>query len=92
MSRKSHKSKEIGAVLRELEALGWTVALRSGRGHAWGLIRCPNNDPDCRCGEFCQMGVWSTPQNPGRFARQLRSRALGCIRLSDTNEDPQEDE
>lgn len=65
MSRKPHKSKEIEAVLRELESLGWTVTLRSGRGHAWGLIRCPNNDPDCRCGEFCQMGVWSTPQNPG---------------------------
>ena len=30
MPRRPHKSKEIEAVLRELEALGWTVTLRSG--------------------------------------------------------------
>lgn len=92
MPRKPHKSNEIEEVLQELEALGWTVILRSGRGHAWGLIRCPKNDRDCRCGEFCQMGVWSTPQNPGRFARQLRSRALGCTKLDDVKGVAQEDE
>ena len=90
MSRKKHTSKEVEAVIRELEELGWILI--EGKGHAWGILRCPANDKDCRCGEFCQMGVWSTPQNPGRFARQLRSRALGCTKLDNTNEGPQEDE
>jgi len=79
LGRKSHKSKEIEAVLRELESLGWTIV--EGKGHAWGLLRCPANSEDCRCGEFCQMSVWSTPKDPERHARKLRQKALACTKL-----------
>lgn len=79
MSRKRHTSKEIEAVLRELEAFGWVVV--EGRGHAWGLLRCPANSKDCRCGEFCQMSVWSTPRDPERHAEKLRQKALACTKF-----------
>ena len=79
MTRKKHTSKEIEAVLRELEALGWTVV--EGRGHAWGILRCPSNSKECRCGEFCQMSVWSTPKDPERHAKKLSQKALACTKL-----------
>ncbi|MGJ3262863.1 MAG: hypothetical protein ACFE0R_06480 [Salinarimonas sp.] len=85
MSRKKHTSKEIEAVLRELEALGWVVV--EGRGHAWGLLRCPANSTDCRCGEFCQMSVWSTPEDPERHAKKLRQKALACIKIDKDDDD-----
>ena len=78
MPRKTHPSKEIEAVLRGLEAGGWTIV--NGKGHAWGVLRCPTNSPECRGGEFCQMSVWSTPKNPENFAKKLKQKALGCIR------------
>ena len=81
MGRKRHPKKDVEAVLMELEALGWTVQVRHSTGHAWGLLRCPNNDRDCRCGEFCQMSISSTPQNPANHAAKLKSKALSCIYL-----------
>lgn len=77
MPRKTHPCKEIESVLRELEALGWTIV--EGRGHAWGLLRCPANAPECRGGVFCQMSVWSTPRDPQLHARKLRQKALACL-------------
>jgi hypothetical protein len=79
LPRKTHTSKEIEAVLRELEALGWSVV--EGRGHAWGLLRCPAHSAECRGGKFCQMSVWSTPRDPERHARKLRQKALACIAI-----------
>jgi len=79
LARKTHKSKEIEAVLQELEALGWAVV--EGKGHAWGVLRCPANSKECRCGEFCQMSVWSTPKNAEQHARKLRQKALACVKL-----------
>ncbi|NDW01084.1 hypothetical protein [Salipiger sp. PrR002] len=84
MPRKKHTSKEIEAVIQELEALGW--ALVEGKGHAWGILRCPANDKECRCGEFCQMSVWSTPKNPQQFAKKIRQKALACVRLEKKDE------
>ncbi|GGK30950.1 hypothetical protein [Salinarimonas ramus] len=81
MARKRHPSKEIEAVLEQLEALGWTVI--EGKGHAWGLLRCPTNNTECRCGRFCQMSVWSTPRDPERHAKQLRQKALACTKLDE---------
>lgn len=78
--RSKHPNKEIEALLKELESLGWTIRLL--KGHAWGLVRCPNNNSDCRCGKFCQMSIWSTPKDPTRFAKTVRSKALGCIYLT----------
>jgi len=87
LSRSRHTSKEIEAVLCELEELGWVVV--KGKGHVWGILRCPANDKECRCGTFCQMSVWSTPKNPERHAKNLRQKALSCINLEDDkdNED-----
>ena len=79
MARKRHPSKEIEAMIQELEALGWAVI--EGKGHAWGILRCPNNSKECRCGEFCQMSVWSTPKNPQHFAKKVRQKALACVKL-----------
>jgi hypothetical protein len=78
MARKRHTSKEIETMIQELEALGWAVI--EGKGHAWGMLRCPNNSKECRCGEFCQMSVWSTPKNPQQFAKKLRQKALACVK------------
>lgn len=81
MVRKRHPSKEIEAVVKELESRGWTIV--PGQGHAWGILRCPWNSSDCRGGTFCQMSVWSTPRNPGQFARRLRQKALACVKAKD---------
>lgn len=80
--RKKHAIKEIEEVLSYAEAEGWTIVI-SARGHAWGLLRCPHNSPKCRCGDFCQMSVWSTPRNPQNHAKQLKNRIDGCTYESD---------
>jgi len=72
-----HPDKEIQAAVEHALDKGWSLI--KGRGHAWGMLRCPHNDTDCRCGEFCQMSVWSTPKNPGRFARQILQKIDDCI-------------
>jgi hypothetical protein len=77
--RPRHPSKEIEAAVAHAEAAGWTWI--KATGHAWGKLRCPFNDPTCRCGEFCQHSVWSTPRNPEGHARQLRRIVDGCARL-----------
>ena len=81
--RERHQKKEVEAVLQVLESLGWKILTRNGKGHAWGLLRCPFNDTACRCGEFCQMTINSTPQNPASHAAKLLNKASGCIRLAE---------
>lgn len=76
MSRPFHPKKEVEEVLRYAEACGWRVEIRSG--HARGRIYCPYNDDECRCGEFCITGVWSTPRNPSAHARALRRVVDNC--------------
>lgn len=75
--RKKHPDKEIEATIRYAETQGWQVVECSG--HAWGMLRCPHHDQECRCGQFCQMSVWSTPKDAGRHARQLKRKIDGCI-------------
>jgi len=75
--RKKHPNKEIEAVIEYAEMQGWQVIECSG--HAWGMLRCPHNNKECRCGQFCQMSVWSTPMNCGNHARQLKKRIDGCL-------------
>lgn len=82
---KKHPSKEIQAALKYAEKKGWRIAL--GGSHAWGKIYCPNNDQQCRCGEFCITSVWSTPRNPTNHARQLRRVVDNCIHQNKTNDD-----
>ena len=84
MPRKKHTSKEIEAVIQELEALGWDLI--DGKGHVWGILRCPANDKECRYGTFYNMWVWSTPQNPHQNAKKVRQKALSCVRLEKQDE------
>ena len=76
MSRPIHSNKEVEAALRYAQSRGWKI--RVGSGHCWGKIYCPWNNSDCRCGEFCITSIWSTPKNPGNFARQIKRTVDNC--------------
>lgn len=58
------------------ESKGWRVQPASG--HAWARLYCPVNDQRCRGGTHCITSVWSTPKNPGNFARQLHRIVDNC--------------
>jgi len=78
MTRARHPKKEIEAALRHAALHGWRVEQAKGNGHAWGRIYCPDNDKECRCGEFCVSSVWSTPKNPGNHANAIRRIVDNC--------------
>lgn len=77
MTRSRHPKKEIEEAVLYAESRGWTCF--KGHSHCWGLLRCPYNESDCRCGEFCQLSVWSTPRVPENEARKIRRAVDGCI-------------
>ncbi len=81
MARPRHPKKEIEEALQYAEQNGWRV--KPSGSHAWGKIYCPRNSKECRCGEFCITGVWSTPRNAGNHARQIRRVIDGCIERVD---------
>lgn len=72
-----HPNKDIHIVVQYAKRKGWVV--KPASGHAWATVRCPQNDRACRCGKFCQMSIWSTPKNPGNFAKRLKKRIDSCI-------------
>ncbi len=72
-----HPDKDIRKAIAHAVAKGWT--LHKAKGHAWGILRCPENDAACRCGEFCQISVWSTPRSPTNEARRIRRLVDGCM-------------
>lgn len=76
MPRSRHPKPDIEAALRHAEACGWRIV--QGGSHAWGKMYCPYNLRDCRCGIYCITSIWSTPVNPGTFARRLRQAVDGC--------------
>lgn len=76
MARPRHPKKEIEQAIRHAESSGWQVEV--GGSHAWGRLYCPYNDADCRCGEFCIVSIWSTPRNPGNYARMLARVVNNC--------------
>lgn len=80
-----HPDDDIEAAIRHAEKHGWTCL--KARGHAWGLLRCPWNDRECRCGEFCQQSIWSTPRNPANHARQLRRIVDRCAHIMGPEEE-----
>ena len=82
MSRSRHPNPHIEKALVYAESKGWRVQAGGPRGHAWGKMFCPHNDPECRCGEFCITSIWSTPRNPENHARQIRRVIDGCIALA----------
>ncbi len=78
-ARARHPIKEIEAAVQYAELKGWSCV--KGKGHAWGILRCPWNDTECRCGTFCQRGVWSTPRVPENMAEQIKRAVDGCVHL-----------
>jgi hypothetical protein len=88
MVRATHPKKEVEEAIRHAEDNGWKVEV--GGSHAWGKLYCPYNDAECRCGEFCITSIWSTPKNPGNFARKLKRVVDNCTthkRISDAAKD-----
>jgi hypothetical protein len=72
-----HPNKDVNKAVQHALEKGWTI--KAASGHAWAIIRYPKNKPECSCGMFCQISVWSTPRNPGNFAKQLKRSVDGCI-------------
>jgi hypothetical protein len=81
MSRQAHPKPEVEAALKYVEERGWRV--RVGVSHAWGRMVCPDNERNCRCGEFCISSIWRTPRNAGNHARQIRRVVDHCIWIRD---------
>ena len=77
MLRKKHPNKEIEEALKYAEEFNWYI--KASNGHAWGRMFCPNNNINCRCGEFCILSIWSTPKNPHNHARKIRKVVANCI-------------
>jgi hypothetical protein len=76
MARSRHPNKEIEAAVQHAEDKGWRIT--SSKGHAWGKMYCPFNDPECRCGLHCITSIWSTPRKPEGHARDLRRKVDKC--------------
>ena len=57
MADKKHPKKEIQAAVEYAESKGWRIEASKGSGHAWGVMLCPYNNEDCRCGEFCIASI-----------------------------------
>ena len=76
-TRSKHPKKEVEAAIAHAEKHGWRVSV--GGHHAWGKIYCPyGKSPECRCGEHCIAGIWSTPKDPGNHAKQIRRVVDNC--------------
>lgn len=76
MTRTKHTLKDIESALVHAETQGWRIEI--GGAHAWGKMYCPYNDEECRCGIHCITSIWSTPKNPGNFAKALRRVVDNC--------------
>ena len=76
MPRRRHPKKAVEDAIQYAEEHGWCVEV--GGAHAWGRIYCPNNDTECRCGEFCITSVWSTPASPSNHGKQIRRVVDNC--------------
>lgn len=68
-----HPNKEIRAALEYAYSKGWRVEKAGKSSHAWGQMFCPSAQ---RGG--CRESIWSTPKNPERHARYLRSAVDHC--------------
>lgn len=79
MARKRHPRKMIEQAVRYAESRGWTVKAAGNSAHAWGILQCPANSRECRCGRFCRNGIWSTPRNEQAHARHIRRCVDHCL-------------
>jgi len=71
MARPGHPHKDIDAVIDEAMRNGWRY-VASG-GNSWGKLYCRYAGRD-----GCIVVIWSTPKNPGNFAKKLRRQVGKC--------------
>jgi hypothetical protein len=88
MRRPRHENRAIETALQHAERAGWAVVV--GRGHCWGLIRCPHNDVTCRGGQYCQSSIWGTPRVPENEVRKIMRAVDGCMFRRDRPDDDPE--
>lgn len=72
-----HPNKEIREAVEYAIKKGWII--EKSKGHAWGIMYCPYNDDNCRCGQHCITSIWTTPKNPSNFARQIKRIIRNCM-------------
>ena len=84
MTGKTHPKPEVEDALRYAEKNGWQVDI--GGSHAWGKIKCPYNDKECRNGNFCISSIWSTPKNSGNHGKQIRRVVDNCTKHNNVND------
>ena len=77
--RTKHSNKEIESAIQFAEKNDWTVKAPGQSAHSFGILRCPHNDKECRCGRFCKASIWSTPRSPEAEARKIRRVVENCI-------------
>lgn len=87
MPRKKHSHPSIEKAVKYAESKGWVYVEVGKSAHAWGKLVYPNNDNECRCGQFCQNSVWSTPRNPENHAKQIRRWVDNCIHADEGDTD-----
>jgi len=75
---KSHPNKEIREAIAYAVSKGWTIEPVGNSAHAWGQMKCPYNDSNCRDGKYCRVGIWSTPRNTMNHAKQIRNIVDKC--------------
>lgn len=64
-----HPHKEIDAIIRYARTKGWSVTTASG--HAWGILKCPQNSVDCRCGHMLDVCL-EYPEKPRQFCQTIK--------------------
>lgn len=67
-----HSDKDIRKATRLALDAGWT--LEEGKGHRFGTLRC---------GDGCEVAVWSTPRNPTTHAKRIRETVQRCPHETD---------
>ncbi len=67
-----HSDKDIRKAVRLALDAGW--ALEEGKGHRFGTLRC---------GDGCEVAVWSTPRNPTTHAKRIRETVQRCPHETD---------
>jgi hypothetical protein len=84
-TKQTHSKKEVEEALQYAESKSWVV--EHGGSHCWGKMYCPYNTKECRCGEFCITSIFSTPKNPGNFAKKIRRVVDNCTGANEAEEE-----
>lgn len=62
-----HPDKDVRKAIKQATVSGWSIDY--GKGHRWGTLRC---------GEGCQVAVWSTPRSPDVIAKRIDEAVRKC--------------